>query len=150
MFGEPIAPPIDRKMIILRPHWQYHIKRCGTRPARLCCNGSKYTAPLLHELALTYSLCVEHPIQQLFFAIAANLNLKVYRGDAKDALAHSPGPEMSTFLAIDDAYAKWYEQRLQERSTGHMYFQLSEPYKDTQNLEDFGRYISIKFSNHQS
>ena len=44
---------------------------------------------LLHELALTYSSCVEHPIQRLIFAIAANLNLKVYRGDAKDAFAHS-------------------------------------------------------------
>ena len=54
--------------------------------------------------------CVEHPIQQLFFAIAANLNLKVYGGDAKDAFAHSPGPEMSTYLAIDDAYAEWYKQ----------------------------------------
>ena len=65
---------------------------------------SKYGAPLLHELALTYSSCVEHPaIQQLFFAIAANLNLKVYRDDARDAFAHSPGPEMSTYLAIDDA-----------------------------------------------
>ena len=110
MFGEPIAPPIDPKTIILRPHWQYHIKRCGTRRARLCCNGSKYAAPLLHELALTYSSCVEHPIQRLFFAIAANLNLKVYGGDAKDAFAHSPGPDMNTYLAIDDAYAEWYKR----------------------------------------
>ena len=28
MFGKPIAPPIDCKIILLRPHWQYHIKRC--------------------------------------------------------------------------------------------------------------------------
>ena len=109
MFGEPIAPPVDKRTILLCPHWQYHIKRCGTRRARLCCNGSKYAAPLLHELALTYSSCVEHPVQRLFFAIAANLNLKVYGGDAKDAFAHSPGPEMPTYLAIDDAYAEWHE-----------------------------------------
>ena len=115
MFGEPIAPPVDRKAIILRPHWQYHIKRCGTRRARLCCNGSKYAAPLLHELALTYSSCVEHPIQRLFFAIAANLNLKVYGGDAKDAFAHSPGPEMNTYLAIDDAYSDWYESKFAKK-----------------------------------
>ena len=111
MFGEPIAPPVDKRTILLQPHWQYHIKRCGTRRARLCCNGSKYAAPLLHELALTYSSCVEHPIQRLFFAIAASLNLKVYGGDAKDAFAHSPGPEMNTYLSIDDAYADWYEQK---------------------------------------
>ena len=42
--------------------------------------------------------------------MAANLNLKVYRGDAKDIFAHSPGPKMNTYLAIDDAYAEWYEQ----------------------------------------
>ena len=36
--------------------------------------------------------------------------LKVYGGDAKDAFAHSPGPEVPTYLAIDDAYAEWYEQ----------------------------------------
>jgi len=39
--------------------------------------------------------------------------LKVYGGDAKDAFAHSPGPEMNTFLAIDDAYAEWYEKKFQ-------------------------------------
>ena len=110
MFGEPIAPSIDQNTIILRPHWKYHIKRCGTRRAPLCYNGSKYAAPLLHELALTYSSCVEHPIQQLFFAIAANLNLKVYSGSAKDAFAHSPGHEMNTYLGINNAYAEWYKQ----------------------------------------
>ena len=71
---------------------------------------SKYAALVLHKLALTYLSCMEHPIQCLFFAIAANLNLKVYGGDAKDTFAHSPGPEMKIYLAINDAYAEWYEQ----------------------------------------
>ena len=53
MFGEPIAPPVDKKVIILCPHWQHHIEQCGTRQARPCCNGSKCAAPLLHKLALT-------------------------------------------------------------------------------------------------
>ena len=56
MFGEPIAPPLDHNTIILRPHWQYHIKWCGTRQPCLCCNGSKYAALLLHELALLFLL----------------------------------------------------------------------------------------------
>ena len=111
MFGEPIIPPNDPRAIILRPHWQYHIKRDGTRRARQCCNGSKYAAPLLHAIAMTYSSCVEHPIQRLFFAIAANLNLKVYGGDAKDAYGHSPGPEISTYVTIDDQYADWYKHK---------------------------------------
>ena len=111
MFGEPIIPPNDPNAIILRPHWQYHIKRDGTRRARQCCNGSKYAAPLLHAIAMTYSSCVEHPIQRLFFAIAANLNLKVFGGDAKDAYGHSPGPEIPTYISIDDQYADWYKYK---------------------------------------
>ena len=112
MFGEPVL--LDQKhkhTIILRPHWQYNVKRNGTRRARLCCNGSKLAAPILHALAMTYSSCVEHPIQRLFFAISAQLNLKVYGGDAKDAYAHSPGSHIPTYMSIDDAYAEWYFER---------------------------------------
>ena len=108
MYGEPILPPNDPNTIILRAHWQYHVKRCGTRRARLCCNGSKYAAPTLHALAMTYSSCVEHPIQRLFFGIAAQKGLKVYGGDAKDAYGHSPGPEIPTYMKIDNQYADWY------------------------------------------
>ena len=111
MFGQPIVLDDRRYAIILRPHWQYHIKRCGKRRARLCCNGSKRAAPLLHQLTLTYSSCVEHPVQRLFFAIAASLDLKVYGGDAKDAYAHSPGPELPTYMTIDDAFAEWYQDK---------------------------------------
>jgi hypothetical protein len=111
MFGKPILIDPKTKPIILRPHWQYNVKRDGTRRARLCCNGSKYAAPILHALAMTYSSCVEHPIQRLFFAITAQLNLKVYGGDAKDAYAHSPGSHIPTYLSIDDAYAEWYSER---------------------------------------
>jgi hypothetical protein len=111
MYGKPTLIPDKANSIILRPHWQYNIKRDGTRRSRLCCNGSKKAAPLLHSLALTYSSCVEHPIQRLFLAIAASLNLKIYGGDAKDAYGHSPGPEIPTFMSIDDAYAEWYEEK---------------------------------------
>ena len=41
--------------------------------------------------------------------MAAHLDLKVHRGDAKDAFAHSPDPEMNACPAIDDAHAKWCE-----------------------------------------
>ena len=50
-------------------------------------------------------------MQRLFFAIAANNNLKVFGGDAKDAYGHSPGPEIPTYISIDDQYADWYEWR---------------------------------------
>ena len=111
MYGTPIDKPKSRDTIILRPHWQYNIKRDGTRRSRLCCNGSKRAAPLLHAIAQTYSSCVEHPIQRLFLAIAASLNLRIYGGDAKDAYAHSPGPEIPTYMSIDDAYAEWFREK---------------------------------------
>ena len=60
---------------------------------------------------MTYSSCVEHPIQRLLFALAAHLNLKVYGGDAKDAYGHSPRPETSTYVTIDDQYADWYKHK---------------------------------------
>ena len=46
MYGTPINRPKDA--VVLRPHWQYHIKRCGTHQARQCCDGSKRAAPMLY------------------------------------------------------------------------------------------------------
>lgn len=106
MYGDPVRPP--KGAIILRQHWQYHIKRDGTRRARNCCDGSPRAAPTLHRFAKSYSSCVEQPVQRLFFALSAQMNYQVYGGDAKDAYAHSPPPERPTFVAIDDAYADWF------------------------------------------
>ena len=36
---------------------------------------------------------------------------QVFGGDIKDAYAHSPGPDVPTFLKIDDVYADWWEAR---------------------------------------
>jgi len=66
-------------------------------------------------MASTYSSCVEQPVQQLFFALAARENYQVYGGDAQDAYAHSPPPETPTFVSIDDAYADWYEHRFKKK-----------------------------------
>ena len=109
MFGSPVSKP--HKAIVLRPHWQYSVKRDGTRRSRNCCDGSPKSAPVLHGIASTYSSCVEQPVQRLFFALAAQLGHKVYGGDAQDAYAHSPPPETPTFVTIDDAYADWYKER---------------------------------------
>jgi hypothetical protein len=106
MFGTPVPRP--RGAIVLRSHWQYHIKRDGTRRARNCCDGSPRAAPTLHRLVQTYSSCVEQPVQRLFFALCALLGFVVYGGDAKDAFAHSPPPNIPTFVAIDDAYFEWF------------------------------------------
>ena len=109
MYGKPTKPPPNA--IILRPHWQYHIKRDGTRRSRNCCDGSRRSAPVLHKVSSTYSSCVEQPVQRLFFALSAALGYQVYGGDAVDAFAHSPPPETPTFIRIDDAYFDWYKYR---------------------------------------
>ena len=63
----------------------------------------------IRSTASAQTCIVEHQVQRLFFAIAANLDLKVYGGDAKDAFAHLPGPELATDLAIENAYEEWHK-----------------------------------------
>ena len=105
MFGEPIDPNLIKgAKVVLRPHWQYSVKRYGVRRSRMCCNGSKKAAPQLHAVASTWSSCVELPVQRVFLGIAADLGLTIFGGDATDAYAHSPAPN-DTYLAIDDVYA---------------------------------------------
>ena len=111
MFGDDMARPLEENAVILRSHWQYHVKQDGQRQARQCCDGSKRAAPLLHALAKTYSSCVEHPIQRQFLALAAQQNFRLFGGDAKDAFAHSPSPEVPTFMMIDNQYYEWYLNR---------------------------------------
>ena len=115
MYKELIVKPTDKNAVILCPHQQYRVKQCGTRRARQCCDGSKRATPLLHALALTYSSCVEHPIQCLFLATSANLDLKIYGGDAKDVFAHSPLPSVPTFVTIDEQCADWYKFKFGRR-----------------------------------
>ena len=62
----------------------------------------------MHALAKTYPSCVEHPIQRQFLALAADQNFFLFDGDAKDAFAHSPAPEVPTLMMIDNQYYEWY------------------------------------------
>ena len=111
MFGEPMNRcDLPDNAIVLRPHWQYLVKRSGVRCFQMCCNGSKVTAPQLHAVASTWSSCVALPIQRLFLGMCADLGLIIYGGDATDAYAHSPAPN-DTYLAVDEAYSDWYKQK---------------------------------------
>ena len=110
MYGQPI--PLPQNCVLLRPHWQYHVKRSGVRRSRQCADGSKRSAPILHAIVDSYSACVNQPVQRLFFALSAILNHRLYGGDACDAYAHSPGTySVPTFVSIDDQYAEWYHDR---------------------------------------
>jgi hypothetical protein len=71
-------------------------------------------APQLHALANTWSSCVEQPIQRISLALCASQGLNIYGGDVTDAYAHSPSPEVPTYLSIDDAYADWHEEKFKK------------------------------------
>ena len=60
MYGQPI--PLPQNCVLLRPHWQYHVKRCGVRRSRQCADGSKQSAPILHAIIDAYSACVNQPV----------------------------------------------------------------------------------------
>ena len=112
MFGDAVDPlTLPKDACILRPHWNYVVKRSGVRRSRQCCNGSKFAAPLLHAMVSTWSSCVEMPIQRLFIRLCAQKGLCMYGGDACDAYVHAPAPEMMTYLTIDDAYYEWYKEK---------------------------------------
>ena len=104
MFGKGIVHPLEENAVILRSHWQYHVKRDGQRRAKQCCNGLKRAAPILYALAKTYSSCFEHPIQRQFLALATKQNFLLFGGDAKNALAHSPAPEVPTYMMNNNQY----------------------------------------------
>ena len=89
------------------------------RCSRMCCNGSKKSAPQLNAVASTWSSSVSLPIQRLFLGMCADLGLVIYVGDCTDAYAHSPAPR-DTFLSINKAYANWYETKFNEKINWRM------------------------------
>jgi hypothetical protein len=109
MYGAPVLSPLDPKAIILHPHWQYKVKSNGVCCSCNCCDGSPHATPVLHGITLMYSSCVEQPVHHLFFTLAAQLGYGIYVGNAMDAYVHSLPPKVPTYVAIDEAYADWYE-----------------------------------------
>ena len=67
----------------------------------------------------TWSSCVELPIQRLFIGLCAQKGLCMYSGDACDAYAHAPAPEMMKHLMIDDAYLEWYKEKTDKSLNRH-------------------------------
>ena len=112
MFGDAADPlTLPKDACILRPHWNYVVKRSGVRRSQQCSNGSKFAAPLLHAMVSTWSSCVELPIQRLFIGLFSQKGLCMYGEDTHDAYAHAPAPEMMTHLTIENAYFKWYKEK---------------------------------------
>ena len=49
-------------------------------------------------------------MQQLFLALVAINDHKVYGGDIKDDFVHSPSPDIPTYMRIDNVYSEWWSQ----------------------------------------
>jgi hypothetical protein len=111
MHGTPRPPPATGDGVVIHPMWSYAIKTSGERRSRRCGDGSARRAPDLRSLAKTYSSCVSQTGERLFMALAAKLNYTIWKGDVRDAYAHSPGPETPTFIRICDQFADWYQAR---------------------------------------
>ena len=69
-----------------------------------CCNSSKQAAHILQALAKTCSSYLEYPIQRQILALAVEKNFLLFGGNANDAFAHSPSPEVPTYMTIDNQY----------------------------------------------
>ena len=109
VFGEPIKPPPGA--IIMRPQWANVIKADGTRKSRCCCDGSKRQAPQLHNIASTYSSCIEQPCMRLYFALSSALGYFIRASDTTNAFQTTIIDKVSTYMRIDDAFAEWYEDK---------------------------------------
>jgi hypothetical protein len=111
MHGQPCPPPKPGIGAVISPLWNYAIKASGQRRSRRCGDGSTRRAPALRHLTKTYSSCVSQTAERLFIALSATLNYVIYKGDVRDAYAHSPGPEMPTYIRICDQFADWYLEK---------------------------------------
>ena len=109
MLGKPIDAP--NNSIFLRTHWKCDIKRNGNLRARQFYGESKKAASMIRKLALTYSSCVEHPVQKIFLAIAAHLDLRICGGDAYGAFTHIPGPYVLPFVSINNQFSGYYRHK---------------------------------------
>ena len=71
----------------------------------------------------TWSFYVKLFIQRMFIGLYAQKYLCMYGGDACNAYAHAPAPEVITHLTIDDAYFEWYKGKT-EKSLNQLFVLL--------------------------
>ena len=93
-------------MTILPWVWTYKYKNTdsesnkdATKSRRTCNGGPQYCDK--SNLAETYTACVEQPIQQLTYAIAAVTNLVCKGYDVRDAFAEASATNSEFFMQLD-------------------------------------------------
>ena len=109
MFSDPMQLPQGANALHML--WTYVLKTCGTKKARMVCNGhprQKGTVTIGH----TYANSLDAASERLFWAIAAQEGLLVIGADVSNAFAEAPPPQAPLYLYIDEAYRDWWLQHL--------------------------------------
>ena len=143
MFDNFIYAP--NNWITLRPHLKYDININRTCRARYCCDGSKRAAPMMRWFSLTYSSYIEHPVQRLFLAIAAHLELRIYGGNTSDNFAYSTVSSVPTFVSIYDQFIIFVDKNLERMLIRQMLLLYWESYKVICGQVDFGKHLWYKY-----
>jgi hypothetical protein len=102
MFGTPVL--VDSEAAVFHSVLTYAIKAVdGRKKARWACDGSPRLgqAKILDE---TYANCVDQASLQLFYAIAAVVNLLIFGADVSNAFAEAPPPKQGLYIYPDRAF----------------------------------------------
>ncbi len=108
MFSDPMPAP--QAANIHHMLWRYTIKMCGTRKARMVCDGSARQGTI--TLGHTFANSLDAPSERLFWAIVAKKGLTAYGADCSNAFAEAPPPKHPLFMRIDEAFKDWWENHL--------------------------------------
>ncbi|KAG7373017.1 hypothetical protein IV203_033741 [Nitzschia inconspicua] len=139
MFGTPCLPPPGA--IILRPHWQYQIRRNGQRCARKCYAESRHSAPALHAIVATYSFCVEHPYNASFMHLLHGLETVPTAATPKTPSHTPPVPKYPHMFTSTTPMLIGILLSLAPISTDASCSLCCVLFKATLNLDVFGRNI---------
>lgn len=105
--------------------WHYTIKMCGTKKARMVCDGSSRQGTIM--LGHTYANSLDAISERLFWAIVAQRaivaqkRLRAYGADCSNAFAEAPPPKFPLYMLIVKAFRDWWENHLKELPIPEIY-----------------------------
>jgi len=100
MFSEPLALPTG--LVGSFMHWTYELTMCGTKKARMVCDGVRNRSA--QTMGHTYANSLEAPSECLFWAMVAKMGLIAVGADVSNAFAEALPPHMPLYMYIDNAF----------------------------------------------
>jgi hypothetical protein len=104
MFEKPC--PLPDGANVLQFLWTYMLKDDGRKKARCVCNGAPSKGTV--TLGPTYAGSLDQTGARIFWAAAAQRNLKVYGADVSNAFAEAPPPVAPLYMEVDEQYRNWW------------------------------------------